>query len=158
MDDALLGGAVFAGVNGVKVGLDFAGAARQGRQISIAADQLFPTSQATAEAGQPEEVVLRFARGGTIRGSVYGPDGAPIAGARVMGYCRDARQSAADETGPDGGFELAQVAKTKSVKAGLLVKLHFDEVDELGGETTVKIQQVWQFVRAHDAAFGDEDE
>ncbi len=66
-------------------------------------------AQETAEAGQPDEVILRLSQGGLIQGTVYLPDGSPAAGARVMGHSRSARQSAGDESGADGGFELPQV-------------------------------------------------
>ncbi|HSO23723.1 MAG TPA: carboxypeptidase-like regulatory domain-containing protein [Chondromyces sp.] len=68
------------------------------------------TARATAEAGQPEDVVLRFARGGVIRGTVYGPDGTPVAGARIMAGNRAAQQSARDDTAADGRFELEDAA------------------------------------------------
>ncbi len=67
------------------------------------------SAQATAEAGQPDEVVLRFARGGLIRGTVFGPDGSPLASARVSAYSSDAFQSMSDETGADGRFGLTGV-------------------------------------------------
>lgn len=68
------------------------------------------TARSTAEAGQSEEVVLRFARGGVIRGTVYGPDGTPVAGARIMAGNRAAQQSARDETAADGRFEIGDAA------------------------------------------------
>jgi protocatechuate 3,4-dioxygenase beta subunit len=67
------------------------------------------TARATAEAGQSEEVVLRFARGGVIRGVVYDPYGAPASAVRIFGYCRDTGQPARDESGPDGRFQLTEV-------------------------------------------------
>ena len=63
----------------------------------------------TAEAGQSEEVVLRFALGGVIKGTVFDPDRVPLAGARVSAYSRGAYQSVGDESGPDGRFELTDV-------------------------------------------------
>jgi hypothetical protein len=67
------------------------------------------SARATAEAGQTAEVVLRFARCGVIRGIVYKPDGAPMAGARVTAFSRGAFQSVGDESGPHGRFELTEV-------------------------------------------------
>ena len=67
------------------------------------------TAQATAEAGQPDEVMLRFPRGGVIRGTVFGPDGSPVAGARVSAYSSGVFQSVSDETGVDGRFGLTDV-------------------------------------------------
>jgi protocatechuate 3,4-dioxygenase beta subunit len=67
------------------------------------------SAQATADAGQPDEVVLRFPRGGVIRGTVFGPDGSPVAGARVIAYSRDVFQSVSDEIGVDGRFGLTDV-------------------------------------------------
>ena len=64
------------------------------------------TARATAEAGQPEEVVLRFPRGTTISGTVFGPEGSPVGGASVRGFSRGAGQMIGDETGADGRFEL----------------------------------------------------
>ncbi len=67
------------------------------------------SAQTTAEAGQPDEVVLRLPRGGAIRGTVSGPDGSPLAGARVSAYGSGVSQSVSDETGADGRFGLTDV-------------------------------------------------
>ena len=49
-------------------------------------------ARATAEAGQPDEVVLRFPRGTVISGTVYGPDGSPFNGSTVRGFGSGASQ------------------------------------------------------------------
>jgi len=65
------------------------------------------TARATAEAGQRDEVVLRFPPGTEISGTVLDPDGAPLGGATVQAMVREPFQRLRGETGPDGRYELA---------------------------------------------------
>jgi hypothetical protein len=59
-----------------------------------------------AEAGQSEEVVLRFERGLTVEGVVLDPESAPVAGAEVTVYGECIRNYVRYETAGDGLFEL----------------------------------------------------
>lgn len=69
-----------------------------------------PAAEATATAGQEEEVVLRFEAGEVIEGIVWGEDGAPIFSATVRAYGRGiAGYPPVSDTGSDGRFRFENV-------------------------------------------------